>query len=148
MGASFISTLRSTADVMYSPQLDNYKQIGRPPLKKSQIKLSPRIVGSPIIVDLEGDGHNELVVAVNYAPKHIDTTTKLHMYMANAIVAFDLMIHQVKWISPLELSAQEREFRASFMNGPTIVDLDGDGELNIIIGSSMGQIHVLDNFGL
>ena len=139
--------MRSTVDVMFSPQLENYKEIGRPKQDKSKVKLSARIVGSPIIVDLEGDGHNELVVAVNYIAKSKNKDSNLHKYLANAIVAFDLMIHQVKWISPLELSAADPFYKAIIMNEPTIVDLDGDGELNIIVGTEMGQIHVLDNFG-
>jgi len=150
MSSSFVSSLRTSADVLYSPQYENYLEVAKPPKKKKdQVELVPRIVGSPIVVDLEGDGHNEIVVAVNYGPdmKNADYTTNPGLYSATAVVAFDLMLHQVKWISRLELSVQTRHYHASFYSAPTIIDLDGDGELNIVIGSAMGHIHVLDNYG-
>ena len=151
MSASFISALRSTTNLLHSPQLDHYYEVmGKDTGKSSEeVKLIPRIVGSPIIVDLEGDGHNELVVAVNYAPDMTKNSPgKSRMYLVTAIVAFDLMIHQIKWISHLELSASLENFHAFISSAPTIIDLDGDGELNIIVGTGMGQIHVLDNYGI
>lgn len=148
MGASFVNSMRTSIDILYSPQLENYMEIIKPKFSDEEIQLQARIVGIPVIVDLEGDGHNEIVVAVNYVPAS-ENKGKFNprFYTVTAIVAFDLMIHQVKWISKLELSAQTKGYHALLTSGPTIIDLDGDGELNIIIGSAMGHIHVLDNHG-
>lgn len=148
MGSSFVTSLRSSIDVLYSPQLENYLDVFKPNLKENEIFLHPRIVGTPVIVDLEGDGHNEIIVAVNYVVSPDDYGKFNHrFYSLTAVVAFDLMIHQVKWISQLELSAQTKGFHALLTNGPTVIDVDGNGELNIIVGSAMGHIHVLDNYG-
>ena len=100
--------------------------------------------------DLEGDGHNEIIVAVNYNPNITASRVHSGYYALSAIIAFDMMIHQVKWIYPLELSslaAGENIFQASVSSQPTIIDIDGDGLLNIVIGTLMGNIFVLDNFG-
>jgi len=158
-GSSFVTQLRSAADPLFSPQneawleiqdLDEFDPTGR------QTLLEGRFQSAPVVVDLEGDGHNEIIVAVNYVlsvdeiirtKNDPDQQLNPAYYAASAIVAYDMMIHQVKWISPLELSSNLDRFRAVIMSTPTVIDFDGDGELNIIFGTAMGHIYVLDNFG-
>src|SRR3990167_2561461 len=149
-GSSYLATLRSTVDPLYSPQLENYFAFNKATFDlEKEIPLNPTIVSHPIVVDLEGDGHNEIIVAVNYNP-NVTARTHPAYYTACAIVCFDMMIHQIKWISPLELSSLasgSNYFQASVSSSPTIIDIDGDGFLNIVIGTLMGNIFVLDNFG-
>lgn len=68
-------------------------------------------------------------------------------YVAGSIVAFNLDTRQVKWTRELDLSIDNGTFRAYMYSSPTVVDLDGDGNLDIIVGSSFGLCYVLDHRG-
>lgn len=65
--------------------------------------------------------------------KDIDTTK----YIAGAIVVFDLHMRQVKWIQHLDLSTDVTSYRAYIYSAPVLADLDNDGKLEIIVGTSM-----------
>ena len=58
-------------------------------------------------------------------------------YIAGGIVVFDLMLRQVKWSQHLDLSTDHTQFRAYIYSSPTLIDLDADGQLEIIVGTSM-----------
>ncbi|CAI7761049.1 unnamed protein product [Closterium sp. NIES-54] len=68
-------------------------------------------------------------------------------YIGGAIVVFDLHTQQVKWSQHLDLTTDSTQFRAYIYSAPTVVDLDGDGFLEIIVGTSVGFIYCLDAFG-
>lgn len=68
-------------------------------------------------------------------------------YVAGAIVVFNLDTKQVKWTTPLDLSTDAGNFRAYIYSSPTVVDLDGDGNLDILVGTSFGLFYVLDHHG-
>ncbi len=65
--------------------------------------------------------------------KDIDTTK----YIAGAVVVFDLHLRQVKWVQHLDLSTDLTSFRAYIYSAPVLADLDNDGKLEIIVGTSM-----------
>lgn len=68
-------------------------------------------------------------------------------YVAGAIVVFNLDTKQVKWTTDLDLSTDNASFRAYIYSSPTVVDLDGDGNLDILFGTSFGLFYVLDHHG-
>ncbi|XP_042511011.1 protein DEFECTIVE IN EXINE FORMATION 1 [Macadamia integrifolia] len=68
-------------------------------------------------------------------------------YVASSIVVFNLDTKQVKWTTPLDLSIEAGDFRALILSSPTVVDLDGDGNLDILVGTSFGLFYVLDHHG-
>lgn len=68
-------------------------------------------------------------------------------YVAGAIVVFNLDTKQVKWTTELDLSTDTANFRAYVYASPTVVDLDGDGNLDILVGTSYGLFYVLDHHG-
>lgn len=67
--------------------------------------------------------------------------------MAGSIVVFNLDTKQVKWTSELDLSTDTGDFRAFIYSSPTVVDLDGDGYMDILVGTSFGLFYVLDHKG-
>lgn len=69
-------------------------------------------------------------------------------YVAGGIVVFNLETKQVKWTAQLDLSIDTGNFRAYIYSSPTVADLDGDGYLDIIIGTSFGLFYVLDHKGV
>lgn len=68
-------------------------------------------------------------------------------YVAGGIVVFNLDTKQVKWTTDLDLSTDSSNFRAYIYSSPTVVDLDGDGNLDILVGTSFGLFYVLDHHG-
>ncbi|THF94834.1 hypothetical protein TEA_014334 [Camellia sinensis var. sinensis] len=68
-------------------------------------------------------------------------------YVAGGIVVFNLDTKQVKWTAQLDLSTDTGKFRAYVYSSPTVVDLDGDGNLDILVGTSYGLFYVFDHKG-
>ncbi|KAK2966140.1 hypothetical protein RJ640_018393 [Escallonia rubra] len=68
-------------------------------------------------------------------------------YVAGGIVVFNLDTKQVKWTAQLDQSTDTGNFRAYIYSSPTVVDLDGDGYLDILVGTSFGLFYVLDHKG-
>lgn len=69
-------------------------------------------------------------------------------YVAGGIVVFNLDTKQVKWSAQLDMSTETGNFRAYIYSSPTVVDLDGDGNLDILVGTSFGLFYVLDHKGV
>ncbi|KAK9714132.1 hypothetical protein RND81_06G073700 [Saponaria officinalis] len=121
------------------------------------VDIDSHILGTPVIADIDNDGISEMVVAVSYffdhdyydKPEHakdlggIDITK----YVAGGIVVFNLDTKQVKWTAPLDLSTDSATYRAYIYSTPTAVDLDNDGNLDILVGTSYGLFYVLDHHG-
>ena len=61
----------------------------------------------------------------------------MNKYVAGAIVVFDLHLRDVKWVQHLDLSTDHTLYRAYIYAAPTLADLDSDGKLEIIVGTSM-----------
>ncbi|KAK9817910.1 hypothetical protein WJX72_004192 [[Myrmecia] bisecta] len=125
------------------------------PVEPEMVYLDPHIMCTPAIADIDGDGQDELVVAVSYffdreyyddpehqgeLPKDVDTSN----YIAGGVVVFNLRTRLVKWSQHLDLSTDHTQFRAYLYSAPTLADINRDGKLEIILGTSMGFLYVLD----
>ena len=58
-------------------------------------------------------------------------------YIAGGLVVFNLQTRSIKWQLHLDLSTDTTTFRAHIYSSPTLADLNGDGKLEIIVGTSM-----------
>ena len=58
-------------------------------------------------------------------------------YIASGLVAFDLRTRIVKWSTHLDLSTDSTTYRAYAYSAPTLVDIDRDGKLEVIAGTSV-----------
>ena len=57
-------------------------------------------------------------------------------YVGGAIVVFDLRLRRVKWQQHLDLSTDSTDYRAYIYSAPVLADLDRDGKLEIVVGTS------------
>ncbi|KAH7852432.1 hypothetical protein Vadar_024746 [Vaccinium darrowii] len=129
----------------------------QPELVENFVNLDANILCTPVIADIDNDGVSEMIVAVSYFfnyeyydnPEHLKELggLKIDEYVAGGIVVFNLDSKQVKWSVQLDLSTDTGEFGAYIHSSPTVVDLDGDGNLDILVGTSDGLFYVLDHKG-
>ncbi|KAG2245850.1 hypothetical protein Bca4012_069102 [Brassica carinata] len=121
------------------------------------VNIDAHILCTPVIADIDKDGVEEMVVAVSYFfdpeyydnPEHLKELGGIDIknYIASSIVVFNLESKQVKWVKELDLSTDNANFRAYIYSSPTVVDLDGDGYLDILVGTSFGLFYAMDHRG-
>ncbi|CAL5388535.1 unnamed protein product [Camellia sinensis] len=121
------------------------------------VNVDSHILCTPVIADIDNDGVSEMVIAVSYFfdheyydnPEHLKELGGIDIgkYVAGGIVVFNLDTKQVKWTAKLDLSTDTGKFRAYVYSSPTVVDLDGDGNLDILVGTSYGLFYVFDHKG-
>ncbi|XP_062212885.1 protein DEFECTIVE IN EXINE FORMATION 1-like isoform X2 [Phragmites australis] len=121
------------------------------------VSIDAHILSTPVIADIDKDGVQEMVIAVSYFfdreyydnPEHAKELggIDIEKYVASSIVVFNLDTRQVKWTAELDLSTDTGNFRAHVYSSPTVVDLDGDGNLDILVGTAYGLFYVIDHRG-
>jgi len=119
--------------------------------------VDAHVVANPAIGDIDGDGREEIVLAVSYFFDPGDYAADAHRtelavgrdgdpakYVASGVAVFDLHSRGLKWTQHLDLSTRYTRYKALAYSAPTLADINGDGHLEIILGTSMGFLYVID----
>ena len=93
------------------------------PQEEQYIHVDAHVLCTPVIADLDGDGSEDLVLAVSYFfdREYYDQYEHHHelgddvdvtKYIAGAIVVYDLKSGKLKWSTHLDLSTEATQYRA------------------------------------
>lgn len=69
--------------------------------------------------------------------KELGEDIDISNYIAGGIVVFNLRTRTVKWQQHLDLSTDRTAFKAYAQASPTLADINGDGKLEVIVGTDM-----------
>ena len=84
----------------------------------------------PSFADLDGDGKKEIITA----------------YEQTLSVLDDTGVPLPGWPKEIETWYNPQQ-KARMQTGPAVADIDGDGELEIVVGDNAGHLHVLNHDG-
>jgi len=112
--------------------------------------VDPHVLGSPALADVNGDGHMEVIMAVSYYFDKTEYSDKENLdfdpslYVAGGVACWDLQSQDWSWMVHLDLTTDKTNFKALIHSSPTVADLDGDGRSEVLIGTSLGLLYLLD----
>lgn len=160
--SEFESRFGRHADPLYSRHETTPRISGIDPKDPEYVYVDPHVMATPIIADTDGDGaHTELVVPVSYYfdtyrygnPAELDklngmTGFDLANYVAGGVVIVDLATGKVKGQKMLGLTRGIDSQPGYVLATPTVVRLSAGEAPVIIIGTVMGELHVLEGRSL
>ncbi|HIO59125.1 MAG TPA: T9SS type A sorting domain-containing protein [Flavobacteriales bacterium] len=93
----------------------------------------------PLLIDLDGDGLLDLVIANKEKYTSVDNTpTSLLLFRNTGTTTHPVFDHQIQDTVDLATYGIESAF-------PAMGDLDGDGDLDLIVGDELGLMHRFQN---
>jgi outer membrane protein assembly factor BamB len=124
----------------------------------NRIGVDPHVLANGAIGDIDGDGVDDLVVPVSYFfdedyYQKPENRRKLRgvdpqLFLATGVVVYthDQIFNDwtIKWKAHLDLTTANASRKAYALSPPTLADLDGDGMLEIVVGTSVGFVYALN----
>mmetsp|Transcript_36612 Transcript_36612/g.46648 ORF Transcript_36612/g.46648 Transcript_36612/m.46648 type:complete len:884 (-) Transcript_36612:93-2744(-) len=122
---------------------------GSSPLNDTDyVQVDAHVLSSPALADLNGDGYAEVFISVSYFyeenSENLEPGVDPKKFVAGGVVCYDLLFQEWSWTVHLDLTTDETEHRAYIYASPTVADLEGDGRFEVIVGTALGLVYVLD----
>jgi len=114
------------------------------------VYVDPHVLSSVTLADVNGDGHQELIIPVSYYFDAEEYANKEDLkfdpkkFIGGGIACWDLEKQDWTWTAHLDLSTDHTHYKALIKAAPTVADLDGDGRSEVVVGTDMGMLYVLD----
>lgn len=156
--SEFESRFGRYADPLFSRHETTPKPAGIDFMDQDYVFVDPHVLTTPVIADTDGDGvFAELVVAVSYYfdPYRYGDVVELERlngleaselidYAAGGVVVLDLNTGKVKGQRLLGITRGVDNQPGYLLATPTVVQLVAGEAPVVIIGSVMGELHVMD----
>src|SRR3546814_40954 len=115
------------------------------------LAVDAHVLATPAIADADNDGQIELIVPISYyfdpstyATKDSADGVDPAMYVAGGIGSWDFEIEDWAWLVHLDMTTTKTQYQAFIYASPVVVDLEGNGEVEVIVGTALGLLYVLD----
>ena len=119
--------------------------------ESNYVLIDAHVLTTPTVADINNDGHVEILLSVSYffdRAKYQDEPPAPGVdpskYVAGGLVCYDLQSQDWAWSVHLDLTTDQQRWRAYVFGAPTVADLDGDGTAEVVVGTSLGLLYVLD----
>ena len=109
--------------------------LGAPAAAILDVDVGEAVIGTPAIGDLDGDGQVEIVVGT--------TRGSLYVYGTDGAVRPGFPVFQ----DPVAFTDPDHVWDESFFGAPALGDLDGDGELEIVVPGSDQKVYAFHDDG-
>jgi len=152
--------LRNEKDPLYSEQYSRYynSTLRSFSQDKRYVLVDAHVLATPVIVDLDKDGHDDVIVPVSYffdkdvysdpeVIKNLDVDVDIKKYVASGIAVFDLVTKTLKFQTNLQVTVDNTRFSSYIYGSPTVLDIDGDGWLEIIVAVGSGYVYKINYRG-
>lgn len=100
------------------------------------VYVDPHVLSSPTLVDVNGDGNIEVIMAISYYFDSVEYKDKKvdfepGNYVAGGIVCWDLKNQDWSWMVHLDLTTDKTQYQAMIYGTPTVADLEADGRMEV-----------------
>jgi hypothetical protein len=113
------------------------------------LSIEPHALAPATMADIDQDGFMEIILPISYFIDPINlhlypNGTNAGSYYASALLCYDLQTQEYRWSQHLDLSTNLTGLTAQIYSQPTVVDLDGDGRYEVLLGTALGMLYVFD----
>ena len=146
---------RSSVNV--DPEKDLFKPMNNvhPKLLDTQVEVDAHILSTPVVVDIDADGHLDAVISVSYyydvesyhrngREVPVDDPDN---YVASGVVCIDLVTGVVKWSHLLHVTTKHTTYPAYALSSPLFINIDSDLTLDVFITTTQGLVIGFDAKG-
>jgi len=150
---NYLGQVKRGGDPFYSLQYQTLLQDFRKDPK--YVYVDAHVLTTPVIGDIDKDGNDDIVLTVSYYFDSRDGASRWRKdnvhhpdkYVAGGIVVFDLVTKKLKFTKEFELTTDHTLYRGHIYSSPTLVDVEGNGFLDIVVTTAAGGIYVVDHTG-
>ena len=119
--------------------------------------VDPHVLTTPRVrFNLTGNGHDAMVVPISYYfdeevyQERARILDDAHIvldrsnFVVGGLAVYDLLTKRWVWTRRLDITTAVAQRQAHIYSSPAVADLDGDGALDIVVGTSLGLLYVLN----